>query len=190
MVIEGEKVFLRNIEAKDTDNILKWRNSDAVRQKFLDQNYFTRESHMKWLREKVETGKTAQFIIYVKQENFPVGSVFLRDIDYNNRKAEYGIFIGEESARGRGVGTDAAKLIIKYGFEALKLHKIFLRVLADNVNAVKSYKKAGFIQEAYLKDEVMLNGEYRDIILMAVLNVADYSEQVFCRKCKNEEGTV
>ena len=47
------------------------------------------------------------------------------------------------------------------------MHKIFLRVFADNVRAVKSYEKAGFRQEAYLKDEVCISGTYRDIILMA-----------------------
>ena len=99
-----------------------------------------------------------------------MGSVFLRDIDYQNKKAEYGIFIGEDTARGKGIGTEAAKSIVQYGFAELKLHKIFLRVLADNKGAIKSYENAGFVQEAYLKDEVLLNGEYRDIVLMAVIN--------------------
>ena len=92
---------------------------------------------------------------------------FLRDIDDEHHKAEYGIFIGEDDARGKGVGTAAAELILKYGFEELKLHKIFLRVLADNGRAVHSYEKAGFKKEAYLKDDVFIDGKYRDIILMA-----------------------
>lgn len=172
MIIDSEEIFLKPIEVEDTDDIIKWRNSDVVRHKFLDQNDFTREGHLKWLSERVMTGQVAQFIICVKPENCPVGSAFLRDIDYKNKKAEFGIFIGEDFARGRGIGTKTAKLIIRHGFETLKLHKIFLRVLADNINAVKSYKKAGFTQEAYLKDEVILDGRYRDIILMAVLNNA------------------
>ena len=128
------------------------------------------EGHTNWLENVVKTGRAAQFIIYEKDENVPVGSVFLRDIDYQNKKAEYGIFIGEDTARGKGMGTEAAKSIVQYGFTELKLHKIFLRVLADNKGAIKSYENAGFVQEAYLKDEVLLNGEYRDIVLMAVIN--------------------
>lgn len=131
---------------------------------------FTVESHTKWLKNMVETGKVEQFIIIDKNNNLPVGSVFLRDIDYENRKAEYGVFIGEDSARGKGIGTAAAERIIQYGFEELKLHKIFLRVLAENIGAIKSYEKAGFKQEAYLVDEVNINDEFKDIVLMAVIN--------------------
>lgn len=171
MVIDySEKVYLKYITHEDTENIIRWRNKDNVRKNFLDQRPFTVESHTSWLENVVYTGRAAQFIIYEKEGDFPVGSVFLRDIDYQNKKAEFGIFIGEDSARGKGIGTEAAKSIVKYGFTELKLHKIFLRVLADNKGAIKSYCKAGFVQEAYLKDDVLLNGEYRDIILMALFN--------------------
>ena len=44
-----------------------------------------------------------------------------------------------------------------------------LRVLAENARAKRSYEKAGFVQEAYLRDEVFLEGSYRDVILMAIL---------------------
>ena len=44
-----------------------------------------------------------------------------------------------------------------------------LRVLAENDRAVRSYEKAGFVKEAYLRDEVFLEGRYKDVIYMAVL---------------------
>lgn len=164
------KIFLKPITAEDTENIIRWRNKESVRKNFLDQRPFTVQGHTNWLNNMVNTGKVVQFIIYDKIENIPVGSVFLRDIDYTNKKAEYGIFIGEDIARGKGIGTDAAKAIVSYGFSKLKLHKIFLRVLSENKGAIRSYQKAGFTQEAYLKDEVLISGEYRDIILMAIIN--------------------
>ena len=99
-----------------------------------------------------------------------MGSVYLRDIIQEHKRAEYGIFIGEEDAIGRGYGTQAVKLIVAYGFEYLHLHKIMLRVLAKNERARKSYEKAGFVQEAYLKDEVFLQGAFQDVIYMAMIN--------------------
>jgi len=98
--------------------------------------------------------------------------VYLRDIDRDHKKAEYGIFIGEREAMGRGYGSQAAELMIRYSFEKLGLHKLMLRVLAGNDRARKSYERAGFVQEAYLRDEVYLAGRYRDVILMAVINSA------------------
>ena len=49
-------------------------------------------------------------------------------------------------------------------------HKIFLRAFADNQAAIRSYEKAGFVQEGYFKDEVRIDGRFRDLVFMAVLN--------------------
>jgi uncharacterized 2Fe-2S/4Fe-4S cluster protein (DUF4445 family) len=78
--------------------------------------------------------------------------------------------IGEESARGKGIGTSAAKLMIEYGFKELGLHRIYLRVLAGNEQAVRSYEKAGFVKEGYLKNDAYINGKYVDIVWMAIVN--------------------
>lgn len=176
-VIENDNIFLRKMEYSDTDNIVKWRNSDFVREHFIYQALFSKESHENWIHTMVETGKVEQLIICVKDEGvpegIPVGSVYIRDIDRNHNKAEYGIFIGEESARGRGIGSQAATLMIRYCFKQLKLHRLFLRVFADNAQAIRSYEKAGFVKEAYLKDDVKINEEYRDIVLMGILNPED-----------------
>ncbi len=168
--MKDDIIYLRPMTKDDTDNIIKWRNSDAVRKRFIYQALFTKESHEHWIDTMIDTGKAVQMIICLKEGDVPVGSVYIRDIDMVNHKGEYGIFIGEESARGRGVGTAAAKLMKKYAFEELRLHRLFLRVFADNMQAIKSYEKAGFAREAYLKDDVYIDGKFHDIVLMAVLN--------------------
>lgn len=168
-VMEGQDIYLRLMDEGDTDNIVKWRNSDFVRRNFIYQKPFTREGHENWVRTMIDTGKVVQFIICTR-DGRPVGSVYLRDIDRTHHKAEYGIFIGERDAQGKGYGTQAAKLMIDYAFQELKLHKLMLRVLAENEQAKRSYEKAGFVQEAYLKDEVFLEGRYKDVIYMAVIH--------------------
>ena len=176
-VIENENIYLRKMEYSDTERIVKWRNSDAVRNNFIYQELFTKKSHENWVRTMVETGKVDQLIICLKnpdgENEIPVGSVYIRDIDRNHNKAEYGIFIGEEDARGKGIGSQAATLMLRYCFKELKLHRLFLRVFADNKQAIRSYEKAGFVQEAYLKDDVRIQGAYRDIVLMGMINPED-----------------
>ncbi|MBO4775891.1 MAG: GNAT family N-acetyltransferase [Lachnospiraceae bacterium] len=157
------EVTIRPITYDDTEDIIRWRNSDFVRSRFIDQRLFTKESHEYWLKNFVETGKVAQFIILLDGKG--VGSVYLRDIDPDERSAEYGIFIGEESARGKGVGTKSARLILEYAFCELKLEKIFLRVYKDNAGAVKSYEKAGFVSNGKIEN-IEVNGEKRDVIFM------------------------
>lgn len=129
-----------------------WKN-------FIYQKPFTREGHETWLKEQVEPGHVVQFIICVadtdaerdmdcradaKDGSREIGSVYLRDIDRKKGEAEFGIFIGERDALGKGYGTQAAKLMLDYGFDKIRLQKIFLRLLEDNPRALKSYEKTGF----------------------------------------------
>lgn len=172
--IVGARIILRPISEEDTENILRWRNSDLVRSNFIYQPLLTEEEHHKWLQTKVSTGKVVQFVILEKDSSNPIGSVYLRDIDKINKKGEYGIFIGDNRAQNKGYGTEAAKLMIQYAFKVLELHKVTLRVLYGNERAIRSYEKAGFIREGYMVDEIFVNGEYRDVIFMAIINQEEY----------------
>ena len=113
-----------------------------------------------------------QFIISLQDSGAPVGSVYIQSVDYVHKNAEYGIFIGDIDARGKGCGTDAAKLMICYSFEYLGLHKLYLRVLADNRAAIRSYEKAGFITEGILRDEIFADGKFHDVIRMSIIKEA------------------
>lgn len=167
--INGENIYLREMTEQDTDAIIMWRNQSFVREQFIFREFFTREIHHNWIRTMVETGKVKQFIIYVKETNQAIGSVYLRDIDRVNERAEYGVFIGEEAYLGKGIGKETAKLMLRYAFENLQLHKVRLRVLADNMRAIQSYQGVGFEKEGYFKDEVVINGQRCDLIFMAVI---------------------
>lgn len=167
VVLKNDLVKIRPITVEDTDLIVDWRNSPQVYKNFIYQVKFSKESHQNWLDRNVFAGKAAQFIIEDIASGKPVGSVYLRDIDPQHQKAEYGIFLGE--CYGSGFGTAATRLILQYGFEELHLHKIFLRVFAENTVAIKTYKKVGFVQEGYFRDDVKINGEFKDIIFMSIV---------------------
>lgn len=78
--------------------------------------------------------------------------------------------------RGRGVGTAAAKLMLRYCFEEEQLHRVYLRALSENGQAVRSYEKAGFRREGLLRDDVCIEGDYRDIVWMAAVNSGNDQE--------------
>ncbi len=166
---EQAQIYLRPMTYDDTDLVVAWRNSDAVRRNFIYQELFTREGHENWIRTQIETGHVVQNMICDIASDKPLGSVYIRDIDRKHNKAEYGIFIGEANARGRGVGTAAARLMLAYCFEEERLHRVYLRVFADNKQAIRSYEKAGFVKEGYLRDDVCIDGQYRDIVWMAAV---------------------
>ena len=167
--ILGERVILRPITAEDTPRIVAWRNDPEVLCHFIYRGPFTEAIHQNWLDTKVATGQVVQFIILERASGRPVGSVYFRDVNPEHRSAEYGIFIGEADARGRGFGTETARLFTDFGFQTLGLHRISLRLLSDNVQARRSYEKAGFQIEGVFRDMVLLDGRYRDVLFMAKL---------------------
>lgn len=163
----NEQVTIRPVTEADTDRIIAWRNAPSVMAHFIYRTPLTRKAHLNWLHNRVETGEVAQFVIYDGET--AVGSVYLRDIDRSNQKCEYGIFIGDDNCRGKGIGTAAAKLALAYAFEQLQMNRVYLRVFADNLGAIRSYEKAGFCYEGTFRQDVMIDGVGEDIVFMAIL---------------------
>lgn len=160
------QVYLRPMEIDDTARIVAWRNQDFVRKNFIYQELFTEEGHLSWIRNQVEPGHVVQFIICL-QDGREIGSVYFRDIDTDEGIAEYGIFIGDEDALGCGYGTAAALEALRYAFTKLKLDKIFLRFLSDNIGAKKSYEHAGFRMSDRRETVMTMQGE-REVCFMEI----------------------
>ena len=169
MHIESQNIILRPIEHSDTPDIIRWRNNPQVKCNFVYQEALTEAAHTHWLSGPVAEGRAVQFIIIEKASMQAIGSVYLRDIDYMNRKAEYGIFIGEDAARGKGIGRECARLVLDYAFKTLDLHRVFLRAFADNEAALRSYQNAGFVVEGCFRDDVCIDGKFRDMVFMACI---------------------
>jgi RimJ/RimL family protein N-acetyltransferase len=97
-----------------------------------------------------------------------VGEAVLNDWDPGNESCNFRIFIGPRG-RDRGLGTEATRLIVGYGFEHLGLHRISLEVYAFNPRARRAYEKAGFRAEGVLRESLRYNGEWVDATVMSVL---------------------
>lgn len=157
-----ENIIVRPITMEDTDMVVRWRQNPRVLQNFLYRGPFTAEIHRNWMETKVASGEVIQFII--EENENPVGSVYYRDIDADNRTAEYGIFIGDDEAVGHGVGSKIAAWAVGYAKNVLHTSVLKLRALADNTAAVKSYEKAGY--KVYDKTEDYIDG--RTLLFMKV----------------------
>lgn len=174
-----KNLYIRPITLEDTDNIVKWRNSAEVKCNLFSQAELTPEQHKNYFKNNIKTGKCHQFIIVA--DDFSIGTVFLKNIDLNEKKAEFGIFIGESSARGRGYSSQATRLIVDYGFFNLGLEKIELSVFVDNIPAVRAYKKVGFKEDRIQKNAVDRSIGSTDVLLMSV------SKDEWMGHCNNDD---
>jgi len=76
-----------------------------------------------------------------------IGTARLHNLDRQNRRARYAIGIFDPACWGQGYGTEATRLVLRYAFEELKLHRVDLRVLEFNHRAIACYEKCGFVRE-------------------------------------------
>ncbi len=109
------------------------------------------------------------FGIELIAEDRLIGSCGLHDFDTISRKAELRMKIFESQQRGKGIGTEALTQLLAFGFKDINLHKIWLRVLADNLAGIKLYQKAGFMTEGKLREDIYIKGIYKDIVVMSLL---------------------
>lgn len=166
MELAGEHVYLRKMTVEDTDQVIRWRNAPHVMERFLFRTPLTKEMHLNWMKEKIGSGQVEQFIICEKEKDRGIGCFYFRDIDREHHTAELGIFIGEKEELGKGYGTEAVQIGVKYGFENMKLEKIILRVLNDNEAAKRNYEKNGFKVIENRTETMMLDGSLKEIIFM------------------------
>jgi RimJ/RimL family protein N-acetyltransferase len=98
-----------------------------------------------------------------------IGNCGFIDIDHLNQTAEAGIFIGNKNYWNKGYGTEALSLLLDYGFKALNLHNVLIRVYDFNTRAQKCYEKAGFKRIGARREALYRNLEKHDVIFMDIV---------------------
>ena len=98
-----------------------------------------------------------------------VGEAVLNEWDAGNRSCNFRILLGAVG-RGRGLGTEATRLIISHGFGYLGLHRISLEVYAFNPRARHVYEKTGFRAEGVLREALLYNDQWIDATVMSILD--------------------
>ena len=99
----------------------------------------------------------------------PIGNTAFISILEIHRCSEIGMMLGEKSWWNKGYGTETMRAMLRHGFETLNLHRIWLRVYATNLRAIRSYEKAGFTLEGRKREADYQDGRYIDVLLMSIL---------------------
>jgi len=165
------RVYLRALELDDVKQLVKWRNDLEITSLLGGNTQFVsnyRESE--WLKSILLNDKNdLRLAICLTENQLHIGNVNLTSINWVNRTAEFSIFIGEKSFWGKGLASEATRLVLKHGFFELNLNRIYLYVLESNKDAINLYKKVGFVQEGLLRDGVYKNNMLHNLIVMSIL---------------------
>ena len=163
------RIQLGPIQSRDAAVLFGWINDpDLVR--FNAAYQPTHEStHREWLAGLAKQRDRVVFAIRLARSKRLIGVCQLTNINTVARQAELQIRIGDDRARGRGLGLEAVRALVAFGFNDLNLHRISLQVFATNRRAVTTYERAGFAHEGTLRDGAFINGRFVDVLVMSVL---------------------
>lgn len=169
-------IFLRPITESDGPSIVRWRNNPSVLSHCMDKTHITVESNLAFYKANVLTGKYKQYIVECLDETtgvctYPIATVYLKDMDYNNKRCELCIFTSSDVEWKPEGQTIAIEQLTQKAFEEFGMHKVYSYVFSKFPNELELLTKAGFTIEATLKGEAMTEeGEFEDIIRVSIVN--------------------
>lgn len=169
-VLTGEKTVLRPFTTGDADVMWEIINdSEVVRFTFEPTTELTPERLRSWYGVRTADPDRLDLAVTDRATGELVGEVVLYDWDPSARSCTFRTLVGPRG-RGRGLGSEATRLIVGHAFERVGLHRVELEVYADNPRARRVYEKAGFMVEGIRREAALRNGEWVDDVLMAVLD--------------------
>lgn len=170
--LEGKIINLRPLTLADADgNYLNWLNDGEVCKYNSHHAYpYGRELAIKYVEDKQASKQDLVLAIVTKTKRPKhIGNIALQNIDYISRSAEYAIIIGEKEYWGKGIAKEASLLILRHGFKALNLHRIYCGTSAKNIGMQKLASSLGMKKEGRRKEALYKSGEYADIIEYGLL---------------------
>lgn len=167
----GDRVMLREYRSEDLSALRAWVNDESTT-RYLGSAYRrpqTWEQTEEWLSRRLSGDAGGEsFVIADKSTLKYLGQCDLMFVDPVNRKAEIAVLL-LPSERGKGYAREALNLLVSYAFDALNLHRIYLKCAAENEPALRLYESLGFEREGILKDDLFIDGRYMDACLLSRL---------------------
>ena len=169
--IEGVAVDLRPLSLEDVnDTYVGWLNDAEVCAYNSHHVYpYTRELAIEYVTRVRSQKSDLVLAVIAKDTKKHIGNISLQNMNPVNRSAEFAILMGDKDSWGKGIGTEAAKLIVKHGFEQLNLHRIYCGTSEENIAMQKLAASLGFKEEGRSRQEMFKNGSFRDVIRYGLL---------------------
>ena len=168
-IVVGDKVALGPLRRDLAGDYARWLNDPEVRGGLNQMGVATAQTQAKWVDENLERGaksepEAVEFTVYDRTDSAPVGTAGLFGIVYAHGHAEFAIFLGER--RGRGLGTEATRLVLDFAFHVLHLRNVLLETLDWNAAGLAAYERAGFRRIGVRRGARISRGQPADVVLM------------------------
>jgi len=169
-LLEGKLVRLRARDPEDEPHLFQWFNDPEVTQYLTLRYPLSHAQEAEFIAKSASISyERASFAVETIAEKRLIGGVGLEHVSPENRGAVLGIAIGDKQFWDGGFGTDAMRVLCRFGFAMMNLHRIELEVFAENARAVHVYEKVGFRIEGTRRQASFKFGRYQDLHVMGLL---------------------
>jgi ribosomal-protein-alanine N-acetyltransferase len=161
LILRGKRVYLRRPRLSDEKEFTEMARKSERFHRGLMNPAKTREEFKRFLG-RVDNDQTESFLICQSKDNAIAGIINLSQIFYGSFQNAYlGYGLGFDFA-GQGYATEAVKIILKYAFVELKLHRVEANVQPHNLASIRVLEKSGFKKEGFSEKYLKISGRWRD----------------------------
>jgi len=171
-ILRGKLVRLTMEEPETMAKSFSQWSADSEYLRLLDWDparRFSVKNSQKWFEKMCEKDDLHFFAIRTLKDGKIIGEIGLNGIRWTHGDCFVGIGLGERKYWGKGYGTDAMNIILRYAFTELNLHRVSLDVFEYNPRGVRSYEKAGFVHEGRERSLLLREGRRWDVLYMGIL---------------------
>ncbi|MFJ5714230.1 GNAT family N-acetyltransferase [Neobacillus sp. NPDC093127] len=177
MKLEGSRVFLKPLESGDAEKSLHLEvsNRSFFEEYSIDRKdaYYTLDGQLERIKTNQENMKQDQaysFGIFLNESEELIGSIGLFKVERGPAQSCIVGYVLDKAHNGKGYMTETIELIVDYAFTVLKLHRIEAGVKPDNLGSIRVLEKSGFHQEGIARKNIMINGNWADHQILAIIN--------------------
>ena len=170
-IIAHGSVYLRTAERDDLPLFVQWLNDRRTSRTLSLRSPISNASEEQWFEHMLaDHGKSRyHFVACLLADDRPIGTLGLFELDLVNGSAGLGISVGDPADTGRGHGSDMLAALLGFGFDSLRLERIWLDVFDFNPRARRLYERVGFVHEGVLRHAGFAEGRFVDIHRMSML---------------------
>ena len=176
MLIEKEnkmvnKIYLRAFEYSDLSFLNTIRNDDDLFQTTTGNKYYISSEHdKKWIEDKIFNNYNQLYLVICCSESHkPMGYLSINNIDYVNRKAEYGGMVISKEFSIKGIGTTTGNLMLNHLFNELGMNMVYCYIKEDNMATQRITEKFGFNKDGIIRDYVYKQGHFQNVCIFTLL---------------------
>lgn len=167
--LRGERIDLRTVEKDDIEFLKNNINDPKVRKDLGQHTPYNRDKGEEFV-ENIADEKEDQvrLLITDSEDEERIGMISLFRVNKNSGNAEIGLWITPEHQE-EGFGTEATKLIVEFGFDELRMHRMYARVFDDNPKSINIWEKLNFKKEGIMREASFKDGKYVNILIYGIL---------------------